>query len=267
MIRLLAITLFLGLAACGGGGQSRPATERDLSDIELTWYQAVVAVPPIKSGDKVTLVRMAQLLADPPVPAQPLPTVIYLHGCNGLDDMTILKVLASAGYLVIAPDSMARHYRPMQCDPATGRGGANTFVFDFRQTELTYAIHNTARLAWADSTNMFLLGGSEGGVAAALYRGDAFRGRVIAAWTCHGAPIVAGLDSQPMEPVLSIVSIDDPWYNSVNTVGQGGDCGAYMAGRPNAHSIVLPPGEGHAVLGNVSSQRAILDFLATWSRH
>lgn len=260
---LAALSLSVVLASCAARSV---APDRDLSDIELTWYQAMVALPPEAEGGDVVLRRMADVLAAPPKVQQPLPTVLYLHGCNGLGDLTILKALAQAGYAVVAPDSMARRYRPLQCDPATGRGGFNLFVYDFRQTELSFAVHNIGKLPWADSGNMFLLGGSEGGVAAALYRGDAFRGRIIAAWTCHGAPIVAGLASPPMEPVLAIVSIDDPWYADGAAVGQSGDCGAYMAGRPNARSIVLPPGEGHAVLSSKMTRQAILGFLATWSR-
>jgi dienelactone hydrolase len=264
-ILLVAAALMLPLGACAGRGGS--LAESNLSDIELTWMRAVVALPPGVEGGDVSLRRMADVLAKPPQVNRPLPTVVYLHGCTGLGDLSILKTLAQAGYAVIAPDSMARRYRPLQCDPATGRGGFNLFVYDFRQTELTFAVHNIPRLPWVDGTNLFLLGGSEGGVAAALYRGDAFHGRIITAWTCHGAPIVAGLASSPMEPVLSIVSVDDPWYAEGAAVGQTGDCGAYMAGRPNARSIVLPAGEGHAVLSSHITRQAILEFLASWSRN
>lgn len=269
---VLVILASLVLASCGSGrraAESLPGPvsgTANLSDIELTWYQAVVALPPQRDGDQVVLARMADVLARPPVYAQPPTTIVYLHGCTGLGDLSTLRFLAAAGYLVIAPDSMARRFRPLQCDVTTGRGGFNLFVYDFRLTELSFALHNIAQLPWLDSQDVFVLGGSEGGVAAALYRGDNLRGRIIAAWTCHGAPIVAGLASPPMEPVLSIVSVDDPWYAEGVAVGQSGDCGEYMAGRPNAHSLVLQHGEGHAVLSSVSGRQAILDFLSLWHK-
>lgn len=268
---LIATFLLLFVAACSSrrAGDAVPGQATggaNLSDIELTWYQAVVALPPARPGEDVTLTRMADVLARPPKWERAPTTVIYLHGCTGLGDLSTLKFLAAAGYLVIAPDSMARRYRPLQCDVATGRGGFNLFVYDFRLTELSYAIHNIARLPWADSSDLFVLGGSEGGVAAALYRGDNLRGRIIAAWTCHGAPIVAGLSSPTMEPVLSIVAADDPWYAEGVAVGQSGDCGEFMAGRPNALSIVLEQGEGHAVLASAAGRQAILDFLALWRK-
>lgn len=269
---LITMLLALVLSSCSSARRSGDALPGEapgganLSDIELTWYQAVVALPPQRDGDPVVLGRMADVMAKPPTWERPPTTIIYLHGCTGLGDLSTLRFLAGAGYLVIAPDSMARRYRPLQCDVATGRGGFNLFVYDFRLTELSFAIHNIARLPWADSSDLFVLGGSEGGVAAALYRGDNLRGRIIAAWTCHGAPIVAGLASPPMEPVLSIVASDDPWYAEGVAVGQSGDCGEFMAGRPNARSLVLGHGEGHAVLSSGTGRQAILDFLALWKK-
>ncbi|MDD3446049.1 MAG: hypothetical protein PHS60_11600 [Zavarzinia sp.] len=262
---LLVVAFALG--ACGGG-RVPDARESDsgISDIERTWNQALVALPSPTAGGTVELRRMVDVKDEPPRYAHPPTTIIYLHGCTGIGDVGILRFLAGAGYLVIAPNSMARHFRPLQCDAATGRGGFNLFVYDFRATELSFAIHNIQRLPWVDAADMFLIGGSEGGVTAALYRGDAFRGRIIAAWTCHGAPIIAGLEAPASEPVLSIVSVGDPWYSSRAAVGQSGDCGAYMMGRPNARSLVLPAEDGHAVLNSVAGRQAILDFLALWRK-
>lgn len=267
MMRVAVVMLALVLAACSSSrGKPAKIDRRSLSDIERTWYEALVVLPPETADGSVTMRHMAEVLDDPPRYARPPTTIIYLHGCTGIGDTAVLRYLAAAGYMVIAPNSMARLFRPLQCDPSTGRGGLNQFVYDFRTTELTFALHNIRLVPWIDSEDLFVLGGSEGGVTAALYRGDAFRGRIIAAWTCHGAPIVAGLASAPREPVLSIVAQNDPWYSSSTTVGQNGDCGAYMAGRPNARSLVLPPEDGHAVLNSDAGRRAILSFLGLWRK-
>jgi len=266
ILALMAMPLVT--TACGSRGASKPAEAGDanLSDIERTWYNAVVALPPTSLGGPVDMRRMHELMANPPADPKPRTTIIYLHGCTGIGDLSVVKYLASEGFVVIAPDSMARRYRPLQCDAATGRGGYNLFVYDFRATELSFAIHSVTRLPWADAGDMFLIGGSEGGVTAALYRGEAFRGRIITAWTCHGAPIIAGLDAPPMEPVLSIVSEEDPWYSGRTAYGQSGDCGTYMPGRPNARSLVLPASEGHAVLNSRVARQAIVDFITLWRR-
>lgn len=194
-------------------------------------------------------------------PAHPLPTLVYIHGCTGLGDYDLLRAVARRGLAVIAPDSFARRYRPMQCDPERQTGGWNLFVFDFRITEISYAVHRLRQMPWVDSERMFLAGTSEGGVAAALYRGDDFRARVIAQWTCHGTPLVRGLAAPPDEPVLALVRSDDPWYDPRRTPGQKGDCGEYMAGRPRSESIVLEGGPGHFVFDDPKALGRVLNFL------
>src|SRR5690606_32627516 len=110
-----------------------------ISDLENTWRQARIFVP-----DGSGAVRQFRM-DDPQVGAWPdgrwrLPLVLYLHGCAGVHsgDEKIMRFVAQQGYLVIAPDSFARAYRPLQCDPETRSGGYNLFVYDFRQAEINY---------------------------------------------------------------------------------------------------------------------------------
>jgi len=231
-------------------------------DIELTWSEAIVALPPLRGGQKTLVARLGDGSVRGRLKSLPrgsrLPVVLYAHGCTGIGDKQFMKMLTRAGYAVIAPDSMARRYRPLQCDSETKTGGFNRFVYDFRLTEISFALDRMARLRWADLNNMFLLGISEGGVAAALYRGDEFRARVIAQWTCTGAPIVHGIHAPPSEPILAIVRGDDPWYRKNH---QQGDCGAHMLSRPGSRSIVLNNGSEHNVLADRQVLRAIVDFL------
>ncbi len=266
MIRLSCLVLALFLAGCDTTSvpvpprTGPPAAVAVPSDLELTWLQAVVMLP-APSGNVVAH-RMADLRGGVGVPAATVPTVIYLHGCTGLgDDLSFLRGLAEAGFAVIAPDSMARRYRPLQCDPATGRGGYNPFVYDFRMAEIGYALQAMAQLSWVDQGNLFLIGGSEGGVPAALFRGNAFQARVITDWTCHGAPVIAGLEAPIDEPVLAVVAANDPWYRNGAAYGQEGDCGAYMTGRPLARSVVLPAPLGHGVLLNPDVREMVTEFL------
>jgi len=158
---------------------------------------------------------------------------------------------------------MARRYRPLQCDPRHKTGGVNIFVFEFRLAELSFALDRIWALPAIDKRRLFLIGTSEGGVAAALYRGDEFSARVILQWTCHGAPLVHGLLAPPAEPVLAMVRAADPWYDPARTKGQSGDCGAYFGDRPKSRSIVLGDNAGgHDVLGAGENCQRIIEFLA-----
>jgi dienelactone hydrolase len=268
-IRVIAAFLAFGVFSGCGGLPSQPAsaqsaTPQELeSDIGRSIDNAMVFLPqglkPPISG-RMSSPKIVQALASV-TPDEPLATLIYMHGCTGLGDFDLLRAIAQRGFAVVAPDSFARRYRPMQCDPKAHTGGRNVFVFDFRMAEVSYALFRLRQLPWVDRDRMFLAGTSEGGVAAALYRGDDFRARVIAQWTCHGAPLVRGLAAPPNEPVLAVVRADDPWYDPQRTPGQKGDCGAFMDGRPGSESIVLRNGPGHNVFDDPKALTRVLDFL------
>ena len=116
-----------------------------LSDIQLTWAEAVVALPaaPGDGVGKGQIVRgMAEALRrmEDGTAGRSLPVVLYLHGCTGIHDLAVLERLAGEGFVVIAPNSMARRYRPLQCDPESRAGGFNLFVYDFRLAEIAFAL-------------------------------------------------------------------------------------------------------------------------------
>ena len=255
------VALMLLLCQCASSGISTPP--EGVSDVENTWRQARIYLPDGAGG--VRHLRMD----DPEVGTWgegqwTLPLILYMHGCAGLHggDEKAITYVAEQGFLVIAPDSFARRSRPLQCDPRTQTGGHNLFVYDFRQAEINYAVQQLRGLSWLKADKMVLFGVSEGGVAAATYRGDVFDGRIITLWTCHGGPLVAGLAAPRDEPVLSIVQAEDPWYAEGRARKQDGDCGAFFDGRPNATSLVLNDGEQHNIFDSSRAREAIAAFLA-----
>ncbi len=269
--RLLILLLSaLFLTACDGETLNRSellnpaALTEDDSDIARTFDWATVVLPRQKGQEPV----MGKLSSKPirdhlsKLPTTwRYPTILYMHGCTGQGGMDTLQAFARAGFAVIAPNSFARRYRPMQCSPSKQTGGQNIFVFDFRLVEVSYALQRMARLPWINNDRLFLVGTSEGGVAAALYRGEEFRARIIAQWTCHGAPFIRGLAAPEGEAVLAIVRSDDPWYQPGRTEGQLGDCSAFFKTPERSRSLVIDGGAAHDVWGHPGTMRAALDFL------
>ena len=262
---LLALSVVVP-GACAGPGLLAPR-----SDLERTWTEALVIFP-AEAGRSARVTRMKSVLAGPSGRPtnhgadryeRPFPTVLYLHGCTGLGEAgrDFMVWLAGLGYAVVGPDSLARRYRPLQCDPKTRSGGYNLFVYEFRLAEVAYAVERLRALPWVDRDNLVLIGASEGGVAAALYRGDDFDARVILQWTCHGGPLIRGIAGPADIPVLAVVRANDPWYAPDRVPGQRGDCGAYFGDRGGSRSVVIEAGEGHDVVGAREARAAVAEFL------
>lgn len=264
---LLALSVVVP-GACVGPGMLAPR-----SDLERTWTEALVILP-AETGRPARVMRMKSVLAglvrrptnqDADRRRGPFPTVLYLHGCTGLGaaGRDFMVWLAGRGYAVVGPDSLARRYRPLQCNSKTRSGGYNLFVYEFRLAEIAYAAERLKALPWVDRDHLVLIGASEGGVAVALYRGDDFNARVILQWTCHGGPLIRGIAGPAGIPVLAVVRANDPWYGPDRAPGQRGDCGAFFGDRGSSRSVVIREGDGHDVVGAPEARAAIAEFLKT----
>lgn len=265
-----ALALIMSVTACDGDMLNRsellnPSTlTEDGSDIARTFDQAMVILPRGHGVEplvgKLSSATIRDHLTGLP-PQSGYPTILYMHGCTGFGGLEPLKAFAQAGFAVIAPNSFARRYRPLQCRPSQQTGGVNIFVYDFRLVEISYALQRMASLPWINNDQLYLVGTSEGGVAAALYRGEEFSARVIAQWTCHGLPFVRGLAAPAGEPVMAIVRGDDPWYQPDKTAGQLGHCGTFFRTPGTSRSLVIDGGNAHDIWGHDGAMAAVLDFL------
>ncbi len=267
-----AVALIFSLAGCNGEllNQSELLNPSLLtegaSDIARTFDEAMVVLPRQKGLDPLSGKLSSKVIIDhlAALPANwRYSTIVYMHGCTGQGSLAPLVAFAKAGFAVIAPNSFARAFRPLQCRPSKKTGGENIFVYDFRLVEISYALQRMAALPWINNDHLYLVGTSEGGVAAALYRGEEFRARVITQWTCHGLPFVRGLAAPPGEPVLAIVRGDDPWYQPERTLGQRGHCGAFFKTPARSRSLVIDGGgEGaHDIWGHAGALAAAVAFL------
>ena len=259
--------LALSMALCAGLARAEPK----MSDLELTWYKGALAVPDM-IGSGTSFISDAGRMQRLAGSGRKFPVVVYMHGCDGLHgvDRKLMTQIARQGYIVVAPDSMKRKLRPLQCNTWSRSSlGGNYFVFDFRQEEINFAVQALKIGEWAqwtDTDNMFLVGVSEGGLAVAHFRGDVFKARVITQWTCHGSTWVRGISGPEDTPILAIVRKNDPWYK--DNPKQAGDCGAFFGDkRPGSESVLLEKGDRHEVLGEPEVTDKIISFLARYNTH
>ncbi len=257
IIRFLVSLFFLLIVSCSTSNfyDQEP-------DLALTWSNAQVVIPPLGETEpiitKMGSSEMEERLSLSPF-GKKFPILVYMHGCTGIGNKDLLVHLAKSGFIVVAPNSFARKWRPLQCDPKSMTGGFNLFVYDFRLAEIAYALDRLWLESWADYERLVLMGNSEGGVAAALYRGDEFRGRVIAQWNCSGAPHVEGIFSPLDEPILALIGKNDPWY--IRNKDHG--CEKYLLGRENSKSIIVEgdSNNGHQIFSTTENLVIVSSFL------
>ncbi len=249
LIRCGVVAMVLVIAA-------PPAARAD--DAPLTWAKAVVYLP-----GTTTPTTVDQIKLDKKVPA-----VIYMHGCSGLvggesgDNHRWAKLLAAQGLLVVMPDSMARTDRKPSCDPKTNKAGLFPPVHAMRLEEIRYAAEQIRAAPWFDGKKLFLMGYSEGGVAAARTKLPGFTGVIISSWTCTNPkfPNFDGVFVPAETPVLALKHEDDPWYPPGSPTH--GTCEAKVAGRANAKYVAVP-GKGHGTYGAEAARAAVTAFIGS----
>jgi len=218
-------------------------------DVVPTWERAQVALPRRLTGSRPVFGlwhdRAVQMAVVKIAPAVRSPAVVLLHGCNGIaDEEEITKlILAQHGFAVFLPNSFARIGRLANCDVSSYATSLFPQAHDFRMQEIAYALARLRAQPWIDPDRIFLMGFSEGGMAAARYDGDAVAGIVISGWHCQGRQPYVGIKAPPSVPVLTMIGGDDPWYEAK----PGKHCGQVFDGRTAATSVVLP-GSGHSII-------------------
>ena len=269
------LVAWLTSAALIAGGVAWAGQDTDPVELERTWLAARVFLPKgafLHDVPFSTEVRDVSGLPtlETAIRGARLPVVIYMHACSGFgpDGYDTGKFLVGNGYVVFAPDSYARAYKPVSCDPDKLVGGLHRDAVKFRVAEASHAIRKARGFSWVDQERLFLMGWSEGGIATAKLSGEPVTARVIEGWHCQAGDDwshTRGLDAPSAEPVLALLAIDDPWFSQFKSEKWfQGDCGRFMSKSNGSRSFVFDDGRlrySHSLLWNVAVRRLVLTFL------
>lgn len=218
--------------------QMSPRDWNDAAELQRVWRAALVRIP---QGERKYLSATIDTLNRKDV-TQTIrhPTIIYLHGCGGIwqGTHTRINLLASHGYAVIAPVSLARKKYPKSCDPQTRQGGLYRGTLKMRQYDAEHAIERARKLGWVDADNLFMIGFSQGGIVTATLglTSVSLRARIVEGWTCQaGWSEYRGVNAPASEPVLTLVGVNDPWFQNEWTRG---NCTDWLNRHNSSKSIV-----------------------------
>ncbi len=250
ILGLAIIALTLSFSAASPASFAQAAENRE-EGVRKSWEKAEVFVPGsffTSAPSKVSVEK-------------PLPVVIYMHGCTGISmhDSQWGNYIKGLGFIAVLPDSMARPGRKQNCNPATKRGGLFPQAHAMRQEEIRYALEQVKKSPWADSKNIFLMGHSEGGVAAARNRLDGFRGIIISGWHCTNSQDTNfdGVFAPIETPILTLEWDRDPWYAGTT---RDGSCTNKFGERKKTRQILFS-GSQHDTYQQSGAQDAVARFL------
>ena len=176
----------------------------------------------------------------PQLKGKKVPVIVFAHGCAGIDyrSAAMIKMFSSLGYPVFAPNHQARPGWRRSCGHSYG-------IMGQRFAEIDYALAKLREIPWVDQSRLILAGFSEGGIVAAEYGGDAFKGRIVLGWGC-----ARGVQTDV--PVLNIVGSKDN-----ETVHGNQLCGLSNDGLTKAIHV----NAGHNVLEDPATTQEIKAFL------
>lgn len=226
--------------------------ENQGANVAITWEKAEVFIPG----------RVVKTTPDKVAVIKPLPVVIYLHGATGIDpdhDVRWGSFIKDLGYIAVLPDSMARPGRKPNYDSRTRRGGVFPAANAMRIEETRYVLEQIKKSTWADANNVFLMGHSEGGQAAARNRLPGFRGIIISGWTCTDSarPGFDGIFAPLETPILTLEWDHDAFREGTP---QQGSCANKFGERKKAHQVLLA-GTQHGTYSQREARDAVAQFL------
>ena len=214
--------------------------------IEKSWLNAAVYVPNIFFPQKISNLNLDKKY----------PVIIYLHGCSGITsnhDSRWGKLLSESGFVVIQPDSLSRPGRISNCDPQNSIT-TNRFpmALPFREQEIAFAINELRKTSWADMSNIFLMGHSEGANAAARTRIAGFKGIVLSSGFCQ-----TGINFEQGIKSLVVNFKSDPWH-------KGNKSNCLVERTDGSIQLLLIDGVGHGTFDNSSAQLEVVKFLKSF---
>jgi dienelactone hydrolase len=218
-------------------------------DISKSWDRAVVYVPSNFFPKTPATVKSDS----------PTPVVLLMHGCAGIDahEKKWAETLSRQGFIVVMPDSFAIANRPRNCDPSSHTANLGLVpVNDLRPAEVSYAMAQLKEQPWADKDKVFLMGHSEGAMAAYLTPESGFRAIVLSGFPCA---IRGGIRAKPDTPVLALNWEKDPYF--VRTpIKQCAQTPLWQR-RTNVTELMFP-GAGHATAFEPAAQAAVIRFFS-----
>ncbi|RXK12498.1 hypothetical protein CP965_07895 [Halarcobacter mediterraneus] len=198
------------------------------------------------------------------------PLVLFIHGSSGLNKGTVYrKWIVEQGFIFICPNSLKIDNRPTYKTP--DKISAYEKVHKLRQAEIVFNINKIKNFDFIDKNNIFLMGNSEGGLAAAAYKGKEFKARIITAYSCENGYYSKDfkIGAKKSDPILNIIGTNDEFFSKKSEASKDykveGHCTKALKKYKNAKVVILAQTK-HDITQNGYVKDDIISFLRLWRK-
>lgn len=198
-------------------------------------------------------------------------TVFYMHGSAGFTKgVTYRKwIVEDANCIFFAPNSLKIKNRPTYENPSPIKKYEK--VHNLRQAEIVYNLEKLKELNFIDFKKLFLMGNSEGALAAAAYSGREFKARIVTAYSCENGYYSKDfkLGCKKHDPFLNIIGTHDEYFSETSKATKKyeveGHCTKALIKNKNAKVVLLPQTK-HDITSNIYVKDDIVNFIKYWSK-
>lgn len=237
-----------------------------------TFRYAYIGVPKKLLGNKENFYgTYDELLLKYPnfSPSAKIAVVLYMHGSSGLytGDVYRKYIVEDIEAIFFAPNSFKIDNRPTYKSPVKEK--IYKKVHKIRLAEISYNLKELKKLKFIDTNNIILMGNSEGGLAAAIYKSNEFKARIVTAFSCESSYFYTNfkLGSNRNTPFLNIIGTHDEFFSKKTSLnkkykveGNGIDS---LKKYENAKIVILSKTK-HDITTNIYVKDEIISFLKLW---
>lgn len=200
---------------------------------------------------------------------QKIPAVLYMHGSSGLSSGSVYQkyIVQDVKAIFFAPNSFKIQDRPKYNSPTKEKRYIK--VHKLRLVELDYNLKQLKQLDFIDTKNIFLMGNSEGGLTAAIYKSNSFKARIVTAFSCESSYFYTKfkIGAKKDEPILNIIGTHDQFFakdslTNINHKVEGNSIKSFK-NYTNVKIVVLSKTK-HDLTQNIYLKDEIVSFLKLW---
>jgi dienelactone hydrolase len=190
---------------------------------------------------------------------KPLPAVVLLHGCGGIN--THIKkwglTIAKAGYLVLIPNAkLIEGYPKYGCSAGNfPPRDMQKKLYKMRRKQIGTIVRRIKEIDAVQNSRVFIMGHSEGASTLVQIKAKFFKGAVVSGLKCSERDII--IDSNV--PVLFLNFQSDPWFPNQKTHGS---CDGKIAGMVEGSEMLLP-GHSHNTGEVEAARKRVIEFFDT----